>query len=94
MMKQNNKVILHITESGAKEQRTFNVTVGNDVSLNELEMGITNVMYRLIIKYMEGIGLKENRDNFNRISDQYGDAVKVHTGVIYDLEHPDEWGDD
>jgi len=84
------KEILHIQKISDTD---FAIHVGNNVFMSELEFGIAEVMYKIILKYMKSEGLEDNPVNFNKICNQYGDAVKVNTGVIYDSLHPDERDD-
>lgn len=85
------KEILHIKKISEDQ---FSIKVGDDVLTEELEFGITDVMYKIILKYMEADGLKENVKNFNATAAKYAKAVEVNTGAIYDQLHPDEKGDD
>ncbi len=77
------KTVLNVT----KENDTISVHVDEDVTTQELEYGLVNVMYHLIIRDMKARGIRLNKTNFNKINNNYGEAVKVHTGVMWDLIH-------
>ena len=70
-----------------KDKDTISVHVDKDVTTEELEYGLVNVMYHLIIRDMKARGMKITENNFNRMNDNYGEAVKTHTGVMWDLIH-------
>jgi len=77
------KTILNVT----KENDIISVQVDKDVITEELEYGLINVIYHLIIRDMKAQGMKINRNNFNRMNQKYGEAVKVQSGVMWDLIH-------
>lgn len=77
------KTILNVT----KDNDTISVRVDRDVTTEELEYGLINVMYHLIIRDMNVRGMRMSRNNFNQMNNRYGEAVKVQTGVMWDLIH-------
>jgi len=77
------KTILNVT----KENDTISVHVDKDVTTEELEYGLINVIYHLIIRDMRVQGMRMNRNNFNQMNRKYGESVKVQTGVMWDLIH-------
>lgn len=77
------KTVLNVT----KEDDTISVHVDKDVTTEELEYGLINVMYHLIIRDMKVKGMKINKHNFNIMNERYGQAVSVQTGVMWDLIH-------
>ena len=70
-----------------KEDDTISVHVDRDVTTEELEYGLINVMYHLIIRDMKARGMRMSRNSFNQMNNLYGEAVKAHTGVMWDLIH-------
>lgn len=85
------KEILHIKKISEDQ---FSINVGDDVLIEELEFGIADVMYKIILKYMEADGLEDNLRNFNATATKYAKAVQVNTGAIYDQLHPDDKEDE
>ena len=77
------KTILNVT----KDNDTISVHVDEDVTTEELEYGLINVMYHLIIRDMKNQGIRFCRNNFNQMNQKYGEAVKVQIGVMWDLMH-------
>lgn len=77
------KTVLKVTKDGD----TISVHVDDDVTTEELEYGLINVMYHLIIRDMKVRGMRMSRNNFNQMNNRYGEAVKAHTGVMWDLIH-------
>lgn len=77
------KTVLNVT----KDNDTISVHVDEDVTTEELEYGLINVMYHLIIRDMKARGMRMSRNNFNQMNNRYGEAVKVQTGVMWDLIH-------
>lgn len=77
------KTVLNVT----KEDDTISVHVDKDVTTEELEYGLINVMYHLIIRDMKVKDMKINKHNFNIMNERYGQAVSVQTGVMWDLIH-------
>ncbi|WP_334351640.1 hypothetical protein [Companilactobacillus sp. HBUAS56257] len=77
------KTVLNVT----KEDDTISVHVDRDVTTEELEYGLINVMYHLIIRDMKVKDMKINKHNFNIMNERYGQAVSVQTGVMWDLIH-------
>ncbi|WP_338232842.1 hypothetical protein [Companilactobacillus muriivasis] len=70
-----------------KDNDTISVHVDKDVTTEELEYGLVNIMCHLIIRDMKARGMKITENNFNHMNYNYAEAVETHTGVMWDLIH-------
>jgi len=77
------KTVLNVT----KDNDSISVHVDKDVTTEELEYGLINVIYHLIIRDMKARGMRISKNGFNQMNNQYGESIKVHTGVMWDLIH-------
>ena len=57
------KTVLNVT----KEDDTISGHVDEDVTTQELEYGLVNVMYHLIIRDRKVRGIRLNKNNFNKM---------------------------
>ncbi|WP_025024712.1 hypothetical protein [Companilactobacillus nodensis] len=64
----------------------FKVDVGSDVKERELEFGITDVMYHLVIKYMEYKDMKMTDSNFDKTANEYCSALNNQLHIMHDIK--------
>lgn len=56
------------------------------VSDSELEFGITDVMYRLVIKYMEYKDMNMTDSNFDKAANEYCSALNNQLHIMHDIK--------
>lgn len=76
-----------ILDIKTNEEDEFVVSVPKDVTQQELEFGLMDVMYNLIIKDMRQRHIHLNKYNFDKMFDNYGKATTVNLGQMYDIKH-------
>jgi len=81
------KEVLHIQTNNKDE---FVVNVPGDVTENELEFGMMDVMYELIARDMRRRHIHLNKYNFNKMFKAYGKATTINLGQMYDIKHKRE----